>query len=164
MYFLHFLWDLTTCLAKVSKVFQDRMTTVGQIHTEINAAKAVLESFKTRCIFIHTYIITGNHLVLLSLNYNFILMFYSEGPKVASLADADAFQGHDLSGNLQQYHSAKTNLLNQLIRCLSDRFEDDQDILKATILADIKRWPKKLTDEPGISQGTENKSLFKKQL
>jgi len=86
----------------------------------------------------------------LSLNYNFILIFYSEGPKVASLADADAFQGHDPSGNLQQYHSAKTNLLNQLMRCLSDRFEDDQEILKATFLADIKRWPKKLTDEPGI--------------
>ena len=50
VYFLHFLWDLTTCLAKVSKVFQDRMTTVGQIHTELTAAKAVLESFKTRCI------------------------------------------------------------------------------------------------------------------
>ena len=56
VYFLHFLWDLTTCLAKVSKVFQDRMTTVGQIHTELTAAKAVLESFKTRCIFIRTFI------------------------------------------------------------------------------------------------------------
>ena len=90
-------------------------------------------------------------MVLLSLNYiNFSLIFHSEGPKVASLADADAFQGHDLSGDLRQYRSAKANLLNELMRCLSGRFEDDQEILKATSLADIKRWPKKLTDEPGI--------------
>lgn len=47
VYFLHFLWDLTTCLSKVSRVFQDRMTTVGEIYTELTAAKAVLESLKS---------------------------------------------------------------------------------------------------------------------
>ena len=47
VYFLHFLWDLTTRLSKVFRVFQDRMTTVGEIHTEPTAAKAVLESLKS---------------------------------------------------------------------------------------------------------------------
>ena len=45
VYFLHFIWDLTTCLSKVSRVFQDRMTTVGE--TELTAAKAVLEFLKS---------------------------------------------------------------------------------------------------------------------
>lgn len=48
MYFLHFLWDVTTCLASVSLIFQDRSTTVGDIHTELDAAKAILESYKDR--------------------------------------------------------------------------------------------------------------------
>ena len=47
VYFLHFIWDVTSCLSKVSRVFQDRMTTVGEIHTELTAAKAVLVSLKS---------------------------------------------------------------------------------------------------------------------
>lgn len=45
VYFLHFIWDLTSCLSKVSRVFQDRMTTVEE--TELTAAEAVLEFLKS---------------------------------------------------------------------------------------------------------------------
>lgn len=47
VYFLNFIWDLTRCLSNVSTVFQDRTTTVGEIHTELTAAKAVLVSLKS---------------------------------------------------------------------------------------------------------------------
>lgn len=61
VYFLHFIWDLTTCLSKVSRVFQDRMTTVEE--TELTAAKAVLEFLKS--VYGHPF----NPFILLTLCY-----------------------------------------------------------------------------------------------
>ena len=66
---------------------------------------------------------------------------------VASLKKLDAF--HGISGSPQQYHSAKIKLLDQLLKCLTDRFEDDQEILKATFIANMKPWPKNIDNEPG---------------
>ena len=66
---------------------------------------------------------------------------------VAQLKKLDAF--HSISGNPQQYHSAKIKLRNQLRKCLTDRFEDDQEILKAMFIANMKPWPKNIDNEPG---------------
>ncbi|XP_070547018.1 zinc finger protein 862-like [Ptychodera flava] len=48
VYFVFFLWDVATCLSTLSLAFQDRMTTVGEIHSELNCTKAILESYKAR--------------------------------------------------------------------------------------------------------------------
>ena len=59
------------------------------------------------------------------------------------------FHGHSLSGNLQQYHYPKNKLLDRPIKCLTERSEDDQEILRARFLANLRRWPKSITSEPG---------------
>lgn len=79
----------------------------------------------------------------------YIFWHFSEGHKVVSLKGSDTFHGHSLSGNLRKYHYAKNKLLDQLMNCLTERFEDDQEILRATVLANLRRWPKIITSEPG---------------
>lgn len=64
---------------------------------------------------------------------------------VASLKKMDAF--HGISGSPQQYHSAKIKLLDQPLKHLTDRFED-QEILEATFIANMKPWPKNTDNEP----------------
>ena len=43
----------------------------------------------------------------------------------------------------------RSKLRDQLLKCLTDRFEDDQEILKATFIANMKSWPKNIDNEPG---------------
>ena len=77
----------------------------------------------------------------------FLFLLYSEGHIVASLKKLDAF--HSISGSPQRYHSANIKLLDQLLKCLTDTFEDDQESLKATFTANMKPWPKNIDNEPG---------------
>lgn len=60
VYFLHFIWDATICHSK------DRMTTVREIHTELTAAKAVLEFLKS--VYGHLF----NLFIFLTLCYSTI--------------------------------------------------------------------------------------------
>ena len=71
---------------------------------------------------------------------------------VASLKKLDAF--HSISCSPQQYHSAKIKLSDQLLKCLTDRFEDDQEILKATLIDNMKPWPKNIDNEPVTKAAT----------
>ncbi|XP_077862939.1 zinc finger protein 862-like [Saccoglossus kowalevskii] len=50
LYFIYFLWDITICLSRLSLVFQDRKTTVGVIHSELSAARDILQSYKERFV------------------------------------------------------------------------------------------------------------------
>ena len=43
----------------------------------------------------------------------------------------------------------RSKLRDQLLKCLTDRFEDDQEILKAMFIANMKPWPKNIDNEPG---------------
>ena len=72
------------------------------------------------------------------------------------MVNDNTFQGHELTCNLVQFESAKRKLLRELIKCLSDMFEGDNTILKATFLANLRHWPKNIDDEPGITLRTFN--------
>nr|XP_006813033.1 PREDICTED: zinc finger protein 862-like [Saccoglossus kowalevskii] len=119
LYFIYFLWDITICLSRLSLVFQDRKTTVGVIHSELSAARDILQSYKE-----------------------------SDGPKLREVLGRDTFNNQKLSGNAQSFTSARNKLIDKLIASLSKRFEVDEAIIKATAIADLKVWPASVQDEP----------------
>ena len=119
---------------QLSRVFQDRTTTVGEIHTELTAAKAVLVSLKS----------VYEHLITLLFSWPYSIPQYP--PKEVglnvhasqswfihlittffdiSVEDTRLYHWKDqthfiaiisLSGNLQKYHYTKNKLLDQLIK------------------------------------------------
>ena len=57
--------------------------------------------------------------------------------------------GQKLSGNTTEFDSTHKKLLDNLITKLSNIFEVDEKLLKATAIADLSAWPISLSDEPG---------------
>ncbi len=54
-----------------------------------------------------------------------------------------------LSGNTRQFQSARVKLIDGLLVKLSKRFEADEELLGATAVADLDKWPVSNVDEPG---------------
>ena len=60
------------------------------------------------------------------------------------------FCGHELSGGMTSFKSARQKLIDGILGSLSNRFETDERLLKATSIANLSLWPKNLKDEPGL--------------
>ncbi len=74
---------------------------------------------------------------------------YSAGPKLKKLVTGEEFKGQKLTGNLRSFDSARGKLIDLLLQNLDKRFDADDDVIKATSLSVLSKWPIRMRDEPG---------------
>ncbi|KAM9138939.1 sperm flagellar protein 2-like [Pangshura tecta] len=118
--FSHFLLDIINVLNILSRVTQDRNSSIADIFATIQSTLETLQMYKTR-----------------------------SGPKERLVDAVTHFHGHQLVGN-ENILPVRTKVLSNLVRRLHDCFCDaSQDVLRATTIGSFKLWPDKIKQEFG---------------
>ena len=63
--------------------------------------------------------------------------------------EKDTFHGFKLGGNTQQFESSRKRLIDLIIEKLTARFEIEEELLRASSVVDLSKWPASINDEPG---------------
>ncbi|KAL5020707.1 hypothetical protein ScPMuIL_002213, partial [Solemya velum] len=116
--YLFFLWDVVNELAKVSEVFQQQSSNIADIHQELNAAKCLLSKYKD-----------------------------TDGPNLKKIAGRTEYKGTVLKGSLSSFTSTRAKMIDALLNSLSNRFEADEELLKASSVVQLDTWPEKISEE-----------------
>ncbi|XP_039398884.1 sperm flagellar protein 2 isoform X4 [Mauremys reevesii] len=118
--FSHFLLDIINVLNILSRVTQDRNSSIADIFATMQSTLETLQMYKTR-----------------------------SGPKERLVDAVTHFHGHQLVGN-ENILPVRTKVLSNLVRRLHDCFCDaSQDVLRATTIGSFKLWPDKIKQEFG---------------
>ncbi|XP_006116559.1 sperm flagellar protein 2 isoform X2 [Pelodiscus sinensis] len=118
--FSHFLLDIINVLNILSRVTQDRNSSIADIFSTMQSTLETLQMYKTR-----------------------------SGPKERLVETVTHFHGHQLVGN-GNILPVRTKVLSNLVRMLRDCFCDaSQDVLRATTIGSFKLWPEKIKQEFG---------------
>uniref|UniRef100_A0A674HYF3 Sperm flagellar 2 n=1 Tax=Terrapene triunguis TaxID=2587831 RepID=A0A674HYF3_9SAUR len=118
--FSHFLLDIINVLNILSRVTQDRNSSIADIFATMQSTLETLQMYKTR-----------------------------SGPKERLVDAVTHFHGHQLVGN-ENILPVRTKVLSNLVRRLHDCFCDaSQDVLSATTIGSFKLWPDKIKQEFG---------------
>ncbi|XP_074851770.1 zinc finger protein 862-like [Carettochelys insculpta] len=118
--FSHFLLDIINVLNILSRVTQDRNSSIADIFSTMQSTLETLQMYKTR-----------------------------SGPKERLVETVTHFHGHQLVGN-GNISPVRMKVLSNLVRMLHECFCDaSQDVLRATTIGSFKLWPEKIKQEFG---------------
>ncbi|XP_036602308.1 sperm flagellar protein 2 [Trichosurus vulpecula] len=118
--FAHFLLDVINVLSILSRVNQDRNSSIGDIFATLQSTLGTLSMYKKR-----------------------------PGPKERLAESATHFHGNQLLGN-GNISEVRNIVLTNLTRHLRDCFSDaSHDVVRATTIGSFKLWPGKIDQEFG---------------
>ncbi|XP_074138783.1 sperm flagellar protein 2 isoform X4 [Sminthopsis crassicaudata] len=118
--FAHFLLDITNVLSILSRVNQDRNSSIGDVFATLQSTLGTLSMYKRR-----------------------------PGPKERLTESATHFHGNQLTGN-GNISEVRNTVLTNLIKHLRDCFSDaNHDVVRATTIGSFKLWPGKIDQEFG---------------
>ncbi|XP_046565011.1 zinc finger protein 862-like [Haliotis rubra] len=113
IFFAHFLVDVISVLARLSKQLQERKGCVFQVHRQLETTLINLNKLGER-----------------------------DGFELRKVASSDTFEGEGLTGNTSEHDAQSARVIKGLVSCLQRRFDDlDKGIFSATKLADLNSWP-----------------------
>ncbi|XP_044537375.1 sperm flagellar protein 2 [Gracilinanus agilis] len=118
--FAHFLLDVINVLSILSRVNQDRNSSIGDVFATLQSTLGTLNMYKKR-----------------------------PGPKERLAESATHFHGNQLTGNgniSEVRNTVLTNLSKHLHDCFSDA---SHDVVRATTIGSFKLWPRKIDQEFG---------------
>ena len=119
--FLHFMLDVVNVLTKVSLVFQQKEAAVCHTFNEVEAAKAILSTYRER-----------------------------DGPKLSlmNVPDLETFDGQKLTGEVKRFLAARSKVIDSLLENLGKRFKAKSEVISATAIAVLRNFPTKLAQQP----------------
>ncbi|KAG8512669.1 Sperm flagellar protein 2, partial [Galemys pyrenaicus] len=118
--FMHFLVDVINVLSILSRVNQNRNSSIADIFATLESTLEMLRIYQTR-----------------------------PGPKERRVASVTHFHGNYLGGK-GNISDVRDTVLTHLIKKLQGCFRDaSQDVVKATMIGSFKLWPAKINEEFG---------------
>nr|XP_020851340.1 sperm flagellar protein 2 isoform X1 [Phascolarctos cinereus] len=118
--FAHFLLDVINVLSILSRVNQDRNSSIGDVFATLQSTLGTLSMYKKR-----------------------------PGPKERLAESATHFHGNQLTGN-GNISEVRNIVLTLLMKHLHDCFSDaSHDVVRATTIGSFKLWPGKIDQEFG---------------
>ncbi|NIG59413.1 zinc finger protein [Pontoporia blainvillei] len=119
--FVHFLLDVTDVLSILSRVNQNRNSSIADIFATLESTLEMLRIYQTR-----------------------------PGPKECPVDSVTHFQGNCLLAGKQNISDVRNVVLTHLIKRLRGCFRDvNQDVVKAATTGSFKLWPAKINQEFG---------------
>uniref|UniRef100_A0A667FVX1 Sperm flagellar 2 n=2 Tax=Lynx canadensis TaxID=61383 RepID=A0A667FVX1_LYNCA len=118
--FVHFLVDVINVLSILSRVNQNRNSSIADVFASLESTLEMLRMYKTR-----------------------------PGPKERQVDSATHFHGNRLGGK-GNISDVRSTVLTHLVKRLQGCFRDaSQDVVKATVIGSFKLWPTKINQEFG---------------
>ncbi|XP_027630683.1 E3 SUMO-protein ligase KIAA1586-like [Tupaia chinensis] len=118
--FAHFLVDVINVLSILSRVSQNRNSSIADIFATLESTLEILQMYQTR-----------------------------PGPKERRVDSVTHFHGNHLRGK-ENISAVRNMVLTHLIKRLQGCFRDvSQDVVRATMIGSFKLWPTKINQEFG---------------